>query len=478
MFRVTQNLKLLSFILCCLFIINLGCANELDYVSMYIGTGYVDSYENSGNTFPGVGIPHGNTQYSPQTKNTFEKCIAPYYYQDTGFQGIRASHWLSGSCTQDYGSVTITGTSNTLLTNLTKAGCTFQHSQETMTPSYYSIDLSETSQNHCYVNTEVSALSYSGLVSFTWTSNTPGSMYITISTNSGVGIVNIDSNSMNSILAMNPAFRLYQGTGLSAGFSGNYIISFSKSFDEFGTFQGEDSTFNSSSLKGTKSMYIVFLYTIRLLIKLNLIGDSNEYVGAYVVYNNMNYGDSVTVKLANSFSSTSQAQLNLNTEIESSDFSLSSVKSHSEEKWNQYLQSIQVTPGNGYSSTESNALLKKFYSAMYHAALLPRVFSDIDNTRVKFGSDEFDTTLYQSDFVYYDDYSMWDTFRAVHPLFTLIDHNRTKDMWHSIVAKSQDGMWMPIFPCWNSYTDEMIGDHCASLLTDAVVKGKRNTFLF
>ena len=75
---------------------------------------------------------------------------------------------------------------------------------------------------------------------------------------------------------------------------------------------------------------------------------------------------------------------------------------------------------------------------------------------------------------FYDDYSMWDTYRALHPLLTLIEPERSGEMMQSLVLKGEQGGWMPIFPCWGSYTAAMIGDHCAVAIADAAVKGVDN----
>ena len=66
---------------------------------------------------------------------------------------------------------------------------------------------------------------------------------------------------------------------------------------------------------------------------------------------------------------------------------------------------------------------------------------------------------------------MWDTYRAEHPLITVLDPKRSADMMYSLVLKAQQGGWMPIFPCWGSYTAAMIGDHCAAAIADAAAKG-------
>lgn len=66
---------------------------------------------------------------------------------------------------------------------------------------------------------------------------------------------------------------------------------------------------------------------------------------------------------------------------------------------------------------------------------------------------------------------MWDTYRAEHPLITILDPKRSADMMYSLVLKARQGGWMPIFPCWGSYTAAMIGDHCAAAIADAAAKG-------
>ena len=428
-----------------LFYLSFG-AQYSQYVSQYIGTAFQTSYEDSGNCFPAIGVPHGNTQLSPQTQSSLAKCISPYYYQDTTFQGIRASHWLSGSCTQDYGSLTLTGLSNVLITNITQASCTFDHSQEIMSPSKYTINFNETNQNHCKINTEATGLSYSGLIQYTWNTDSIGDLYVVISSNSDEGSVTIENN---QILVHSPVYRLYQGNGTPAGFDGNFVVYFSEKYSSYGVFEGNNQMTNVSSITGSK----------------------NGLIGAWVKFSSISFGNQVTVKVGSSFSNTSQANNNLLSEIQSNDFNVQNTFKESEKQWESILSKIEINPGNGYSKTEQNELKIKFYSALYHALLLPRIFGDADGTHVKFGSEPFDSNrLEQLNFNYYDDYSMWDTFRAVHPLLTIIEPSKVIDMWKSVLVKAKNGNWLPIFPCWNSYTDEMIGDHCVSLLTDAVVK--------
>ena len=112
-----------------------------------------------------------------------------------------------------------------------------------------------------------------------------------------------------------------------------------------------------------------------------------------------------------------------------------------------------------------------FYSALYHATLLPRTFSDASGSYPGFASSG--TVERAGDFIYHDDFSLWDTFRAVHPLQALIAPERTGDMVRSLLAKAEQGGWLPIFPAWNSYTSAMIGDHATAMIADAYLKGIR-----
>jgi len=100
---------------------------------------------------------------------------------------------------------------------------------------------------------------------------------------------------------------------------------------------------------------------------------------------------------------------------------------------------------------------------------LPRIASDVDGSYQGFAQD---TLIHKADgFDYYDDFSMWDTYRALHPLMTILEPKRTLDMVKSLVLKAQQGGWMPIFPAWGSYTAAMIGDHVSTMISDAYMKG-------
>ena len=101
--------------------------------------------------------------------------------------------------------------------------------------------------------------------------------------------------------------------------------------------------------------------------------------------------------------------------------------------------------------------------------------SDVDGSYPKFanGSIQHPSPITQHR-KFYGDFSMWDTYRALHPLYTLIAPKESADMMQSLVTMYEEGGWLPIFPCWNSYTAAMIGDHCSAVLADAYIKGIRD----
>ena len=139
------------------------------------------------------------------------------------------------------------------------------------------------------------------------------------------------------------------------------------------------------------------------------------------------------------------------------------------QQWIDRLHTIDVEDSN-------IARINQFYGALYRASFLPREMSDTDGSYPKIANGEIISPLtsHLSPRKYYGDFSMWDTYRALHPLYTLIAPEESADMMQSLVTMYEEGGWLPIFPCWNSYTAAMIGDHCSAVLADAYVKGIRN----
>ena len=137
--------------------------------------------EEHGQTLPAVLVPNGQTFWTPQTRDTEKKCVAPYYYTDTLFQGIRASHWLVGGCTQDYGSFTVAALQRCLDADSPKnAPRRFSHASEVSHPHYYAVALPDEQ-----LLMELTALSHSAILRVTPLQDGP--VHIVINSNSDEG---------------------------------------------------------------------------------------------------------------------------------------------------------------------------------------------------------------------------------------------------------------------------------------------------
>ena len=410
--------------------------NFEQYVNPLIGTDIrvvqgkdKNSTEERGQTMPAVGVPHGMTNWVAQTQATETKCYPPYYYFQHEIQGFQASRWMNGSCTQNYGSMTIMPMQGKLAVKPEERASAYSHDRETASPSYYSVELDD-----YQIKAELTGLSRAGIMRFNFQGT--GDKYLVIEPNSdeGLGYVEIDPEKCE-IRGYNPVHRIYQGWGKEAGFSGYFIVRLQEKPAEFGVWNNDEILSGEKNIKGQKSN-----------------------VGAWVKLASTTPG-SVLVKVGTSFTSMENAEKNLDTEIPSWDFE--KVRKTSSAVWNNTLGQIAVKGTDQDKKT-------KFYTALYSAHFLPRVFSDVDGSYPRF--DTGTPILKADNFTYYCDFSMWDTYRAVHPLFTILKPQLNGEMMHSLLLKGQQGGWLPIFPMWNSYSSAMIGDHCVATIGDAIIK--------
>ena len=389
--------------------------------------------EEFGQTLPAVLVPNGMNFWTPQTRWTEKKCVAPYYYKDTEFQGFRNSHWIVGGCTQDYGSFTLA---------VGEKDWPLNHEQETSRPDYYAIVLPEAG-----VGAEMTATSRAAIFRFTplgkgetadplladrVVSAQKGFRRITLrlvpNSDEKESTINLDAAN-NRLYATNPVHRIYQGWGESAGFTGHYVLTW------------KDRLVDSR------------------------ITDSIAYLTFEVPE-----GRPLIVKAASSFTGKDGAWKNLQAEIPHWDFL--KVRMQLNETWLQHLSKMSVEKTEG-----GEMRLHQFYGALYRASFLPHEINDVDGRYPQFAGKGSICVLPKGRAgggSSYMDFSMWDTYRAVHPLLNIISPTKSGDMMQSLVRMYEQGGWLPIFPCWNSYTAAMIGDHCASVLADAYVKGIRN----
>jgi predicted alpha-1,2-mannosidase len=422
-----------------------GCAqkaekNYIQYVDLLIGTGpattesatkNTGTREHYGQTVPAVTAPFGMTQWTPQTHPTETKCISPFYWGTPTLQGFRATHWTSGSCVQDYGSFTVfptvTGDEFRYLPSQRKTLYIFDSDRSS--PAYYAAMLPENN-----ILTEITATRRAGFFKFSWLDPQNATIIIDVNSDEGEGYIKIDTEK-GEVYGFNPVHRIYNGHGKPAGFSGYFVAKFDKPFTKTGTFGNNELFHETRELQ------------------------NKNHLGAYVTFT-LAEGEALKMKMGTSFTSIENARRNLESEIPHWDFE--KTQSELEKIWNSLLGSIEVEGGSDDDFT-------KFYTAMYHSLIHPRLFSDVNGEYPEFAGGK--TVQKAEGFDYYCDFSNWDIFRAQMPLLSLVAPEQYEDMVKSLIVKAEQGGWLPIFPMWNSYTSAMIGDHSTSVIADALAKG-------
>ena len=369
--------------------------------------------EEHGQTLPAVLSPNGQNFWTPQTRDTEKKCVAPYYYTDSLFQGIRNSHWIVGGCTQDYGSFTVAALTGKLRLKPEERATRFSHDEEESHPHYYAVRLPDE-----HLKLELTGASHAAMLRIT--PEQDGLVYVVVNHNSDEGEGKIERND-HMVYGQNPVHRIYQGWGERAGFSGHFLLH----FDDEVVDSGHDGSCVWMAFQGKAYQPII-------------------------------------LEMASSFTDLGGAASNLFYHTEGRDFD--KLAQSVADEWIERLHTIDV-------EDPDTARVNQFYGALYRASFLPREMSDVDGTYPAFSSGQLTAGNNRK---YYGDFSMWDTYRALHPLYTLIAPGQTADMMQSLVTMYEEGGWLPIFPCWNSYTAAMIGDHCSVALADAYIKGIRN----
>lgn len=437
MIKVSINLIL------CILILS-GCINptpesSIHFVDTRVGSAssvtkqagrFGKGSEEYGQTIPAVLEPNGMNFWTPQTRDTELKCIAPYYYEDSVIQGFRNSHWINGGCTQDYGSMTLMPLFGTLKTDTKTRGSVFSHDQEIATPTYYSVYLEDYG-----IKAEMTGRSRSAIFKFTYDSE--GDAYLVVNPNSdeGEGFIEIDTIKQE-IRGYNPVHRIYQGWGEYAGFNGYFVVSYKNPLLGFGTFIGDS------------------------IIPGSITQSNKEKIGAYIHFSTKK-DEEILIKASSSFTDLEGALRNLDEEIPLWNFNY--TREELTRIWDDHFSKIEV-----YTDSENEK--SKFYGAFYRSSFLPRTINDVDGKYPAFSKGQ-PIMITDDNRNYYDDFSMWDTYRALHPLLNIHSPSKSADMMQSLVKKYEQGEWMPIFPCWNSYTAAMIGDHVISAIGDAYIKG-------
>jgi len=388
-----------------------------------IGTG------GHGHTYPGAVMPFGMVQPSPDTRLTGWDGCSGYHYSDSVIYGFSHTH-LSGTGASDYGDILFMPTTGPVI--LERGGpedtskgyaSRFRHEREAASPGFYSVHLDDYG-----ILVELTATKRVGLHRYHFPECERQNVIIDLSHRDRVveSAIRIVSD------------REIEGFRRSSAWAKDQRVYFVARFSEpFGSF-------------GVSSAGVV---------EEGAREASGTDVKAYVSYGTLG-AKRLTVEVALSAVGCEGAGRNLEAESPGGDFE--AVRRAAREEWNRALGKIQIEG----AADEQRRI---FYTALYHALLAPNLFMDVDGAYL--GRDL--EAHFAEGFDYYTVFSLWDTYRAEHPLFTIIEPERTADFIKTFLAQYEQGGLLPVWELAANETYCMIGYHAVPVIADAYLKGIR-----
>ncbi|HEY9282501.1 MAG TPA: GH92 family glycosyl hydrolase [Pyrinomonadaceae bacterium] len=392
------------------------------YVDPFVGTG------GHGHTYPGATLPFGMAQLSPDTRLTGWDGCSGYHHSDSVVYGFSHTH-LSGTGVSDYGDILLMPTAGEPRLEAlgpegdTKGGYAsrFSHANEQARPGYYSVRLEDEN-----ILAELTATPRAGLHRYTFPGGArPG--------------VTLDLRHRDKVLdsrLLVTSDRRVEGYRRSEGWARDQIVyfavEFSRAFNEHAVAEGAGAPARTNAARGTS-------------------------LRASFRFDALTPGGPLLARVGISAVSAEGARRNLEAEIYDWDFER--VRADADRAWNEELNKIVVAGG-----TEGQR--RNFYTALYHAMLAPNLFTDADGQYLG-----RDLKPHRAEgFTNYTVFSLWDTFRAAHPLYTIIDRRRTRDFVNTFIAQHEQAGRLPVWELWANETDTMIGYHAASVIADAAAK--------
>jgi len=403
---------------------NLEVNDYTHYVNPFIGTG------GHGHTHPGAMVPHGMIQPGPDTRIDGWDSCSGYYYDDSTINGFAHTR-LSGTGCADFGDFLLMPTVGEQRTEFLGTesqkrpfASAFSHEKEQAEPGYYSVFLDTYG-----VKAELTVTERAAMHRYTFPESKEAGFILDMDYN-----IQQQINQRMEIEAVNDTvLRGYKRSAYWAYQQDLYFYAvFSKPFTH--TLYTDTITENGKEIPVCK-----------MLLHFETAKD-----------------EQVLAKFSISSVDGDGAYKNLQAEMPGWNFD--GVRAEAKKKWNECLSKIDM------QTTDENQRTI-FYTAMYHAFLSPNLFTDVDGRYLG-----MDLKVHSTDVNHpvYTIFSIWDTFRALHPLLTIIDPHTNETYIRSLIKKHQEGGIFPKWDCAANYTGTMIGYHAASLITDAYVKGYRD----
>lgn len=376
------------------------------YVNPFIGTDY------TGNTYPGVQMPHGLVQLSPDNGLPGWDRIAGYFYPDSTIAGFSHTH-LSGTGAGDLYDISFMPVVEPVKIADKPLGVhsKFCHYSESACAGYYKVTLADYN-----IDVELTATEHCGIQQYTWPGK-EGNVILNLAK-----ATNWDATKATEVEIVDSV--TVRGSRFSDGWARDQKVwfetRFSKPFDkvEIDTVGGHIVTFSFDTQPGEK------LVIVTAISGTNARGAHNNIV-AEAPHNNF-------------------------------DRYLIGAKS----EWNKILKKIEVNTGDLDEKTI-------FYTALYHSLLAPVVFSDVDG---RYRGPDGVVHQCAEGHKHYSTFSTWDTYRGAHPLYTILEPAAAADMAQSLIDFGIQNGRLPVWNMWASETDMMIGYHSVPIIVDAILK--------
>ena len=411
-----KGISLLFFV--CSFFILVNGQTPIDYVSTLVGTQSKHSLS-TGNTYPAIALPWGMNFWTPQTGKMGDGWA--YTYDADKIRGFKQTHqpspWMN-----DYGQFSIMPMTGKPVFNEDERASWFSHKTETAKPHYYKVYLADYD-----VVTEISPTERAAMFRFTFPQNEKSFVAIDAFDRGSYVTVVPEENKIIGYTTRNTG-------GVPENFRNYFVIFFDKPFN-----------YKSTVADGE--------------LKNNVLEAKTNHAGAIIGFSTKR-GEQVHARVASSFISYEQAELNLK---ELGNRSFDQIKEDGEKRWNEILGKVEV-------ETTNIDQLRTFYSSLYRSVLFPRSFFEYDKAGNIMHYSPYNGKVLPG--YMFTDTGFWDTFRGLFPLLNLLYPEMNRKMQEGLInAYKESGF----FPEWASpgHRPIMVGNNSASVLTDAYLQGNK-----
>ena len=409
-------LLLVLILTACTFSQERASTDYTQYVNPFIGTDF------TGNTYPGAQAPFGMVQLSPDNGLPGWDRISGYFYPDSTIAGFSHTH-LSGTGAGDLYDISFMPVTLPYKEAEAPLGIhsKFSHDDESATAGYYRVLLKDYN-----IHVELTATERCGIQRYTFP-EAKAAIFLNLKK-----AMNWDFTNDTQVEIVDSV--TIQGYRFSDGWARDQHIYFRTRFSK---------PFTSVQIDTTA------------------IVKNGNHIGTATIARfdfDTQKGEQIIVSTAISGVSTEGAAKNLLAEVPDDNFD--KYRNLTRDNWNRQLSKIEIVS----NSTDDKV---NFYTALYHSMIAPTIYSDVDGTY--YGPDK--KTHKTDGWVNYSTFSLWDTFRAAHPLFTYTEPERANDMVKSFIAFYEQNKRLPVWNFYGSETDMMIGYHAVPVIVDAYLKG-------